>query len=696
MSDEPDAALRALVVKEAAGPETDATIALLVIRGVGDSGADAEMLELLPHLAGHGALPCLVGQVNWSTTVTSPRHTDFTESLASAWLNCIHVGWPAAEALPRWQARLLGLTRTALDATPFAFLATGLVALTSSAAVTQLALQALAVLLLAPLGAAMLTRRFDMCRCAVRCLVLAVLWPIACSVFLPARVRAVLFGAFGLLSLVPSGAILARVLPSVGLSAIGNRAYDLAAQSHVTLLVMAVVGGLAVFLAALLYRRLEHLALPALKIAADIVRYLGDREYTVSLRRQVMQWLDGVTRKSIRHVVLVTHSLGSVVAVDTLRLVTGTRDIESIALYTSGSPLRRYFHRFFPGAYPHPLQLWHQLRRVIPGFVWVNIYRPGDEVGTDLQLPAGCERTTGRYRFPAHPSYWNDPHVHSVARECRGTAMVAQTTDAEEPLAETFELQYDASLPLRWRRAQFTVVRVGVIALLPLLMLTPVRTAIVGSQQSRALMIDGVSVEGEVFRLTTRRPTYISARSGPTEWWERTYAARFVHDGRTVVRRLPISLHRETAVDRLFEAGPVSRAVFPMAPPVETDVIRTRLRFLPADTGVVMMENAAATGWPWFVWTTFIGAVSAWVIFAYLLAAASFDAALAPYVSRYLGVKPPIRADFTSVFSSVIREFGLYETAGGDRRGEELIWPTLLLALALILSGCHFMAQRFY
>lgn len=695
MNDEPDAPLRALLVKDPALPETDPAIALLVIRGVGDSGPDVEMLELLPHLAGHGALPCLVGQVNWSATVTSPTHVDFTNSLASAWLNCIHVGWPPAETLPRWQARLLGLTRTALDAIPLAFLVVGLVALTSGAGLTRLALQALTVLVLAPLGAAMLTRRLDMCRCAVRCVVLAVLWPIACFAFLPARVRAVLFGALCLPGLFLSGAILARVLPSIGVSAIGNGAYDLSARSHVTLLVMWAVGGLTVCLTALLYRRLERLALPALKIAADIVRYLGDREYAESLQRQVVRWLLGFTGMGIRHVVLVTHSLGSVVAVDTLRQVQGARDVVSVVLYTSGSPLRRYFHRFFPGAYPHPLQLLRQFRRVLPGLLWVNIFRPGDEVGTDLQLPSGCERTTGRYRFPAHPGYWDDPHVHTVARECRDTAM-AQTTDAEEPLVETFEWRHDEALPLRGRRAQFTVVRAGVIALLPLLALAPVRTAMVGVQQNRALLSDGVSVEGEVFRLITKRPTYLSARSGPTEWWDRTYAVRFVHDGRTMVRQLPMSLHRETAVDRLFEAGPVSRAVFPMDPPVETDVISTRLRFLAADTGVVMMENASATGWPWFVWATFIGSVSAWVLFAYLLATAFFDAVLAPYTSRYLGVTPPVRADFTPVFSSVIREFWPCETADDDGGSLELIWPTLFLGLALTLSGCHFIAQRFY
>src|SRR4029077_14304017 len=54
---------------------------------------------------------------------------------------------------------------------------------------------------------------------------------------------------------------------------------------------------------------------------------------------------------------------------------------------TMGSPLSRYFARFFVGFYPSPDDIFDDITKRISHFKWINIYRHGDPVGGSLGGP---------------------------------------------------------------------------------------------------------------------------------------------------------------------------------------------------------------------------------------------------------------------------------------------------------------------
>src|ERR1700722_13367371 len=81
-----------------------------------------------------------------------------------------------------------------------------------------------------------------------------------------------------------------------------------------------------------------------------------------------------------------THSLGTVIAVDFLaQLPPEILEVKRVTLVTMGSPLQRYFCRFFPGIYASPMTLDAFFRANIPAFRWINIYRKSDPIGSILE-----------------------------------------------------------------------------------------------------------------------------------------------------------------------------------------------------------------------------------------------------------------------------------------------------------------------
>jgi hypothetical protein len=92
-----------------------------------------------------------------------------------------------------------------------------------------------------------------------------------------------------------------------------------------------------------------------------------------------------------------------------------------ITLITLGSPIRRFFMRFFPGLF-FPASITTAAAAVatrVRNFRWINCYRPLDQVGTALGfrgLAYARDISTNQWEriWDAHPDYWSDDHVARV------------------------------------------------------------------------------------------------------------------------------------------------------------------------------------------------------------------------------------------------------------------------------------------
>jgi hypothetical protein len=162
---------------------------------------------------------------------------------------------------------------------------------------------------------------------------------------------------------------------------------------------------------------------PFVKVMADVFRYLSEFKYRERLDQQLRKKLSGLELDRESTLVVVGHSLGSVVAA---HFFLYNSDVLSamgpVRFVTLGSPLVRFFHRFFPDFCPHPAAALDVIRQEKPDFRWFNVYRPWDPVGTSFgqcslsgirELP-----TSQRWRvlLAAHTNYWTDPCVLGIIR----------------------------------------------------------------------------------------------------------------------------------------------------------------------------------------------------------------------------------------------------------------------------------------
>jgi hypothetical protein len=170
----------------------------------------------------------------------------------------------------------------------------------------------------------------------------------------------------------------------------------------------------------------------------DVVHYLGttshgrplpDQEATRHALGGVLDELCGSA--SLSHVVIVSHSLGTVLVADLLRSGrcgdTKTR-ITSLDLVTAGSPIRRLICRLLPHRMPMPEELRRELAKGSPAVArWFNVYRPLDFVGMRLVSGAvGKDAENGilecpllpRWRWPwGHANYWGDRRFTQLMSE---------------------------------------------------------------------------------------------------------------------------------------------------------------------------------------------------------------------------------------------------------------------------------------
>jgi len=155
------------------------------------------------------------------------------------------------------------------------------------------------------------------------------------------------------------------------------------------------------------------------KILADVFRYVGIQNYRSALQDLVHESVRSVVETRPSQVLFLTHSLGSVIAVDYLRMHRNLLvDVPEVILITMGSPLRRLLATFFPDFFPDPACVVKEIKREFSNFRWINVYRPYDPIGRDLSVPSreivsrSTEQKLGRWLgLPAHLGYWFDEKV---------------------------------------------------------------------------------------------------------------------------------------------------------------------------------------------------------------------------------------------------------------------------------------------
>ena len=188
-------------------------------------------------------------------------------------------------------------------------------------------------------------------------------------------------------------------------------------------MILVVAVGIAAYF--LLRWILRNTFAPTWKVLADILRYVGDQDYQSRIQAGLKHRLAHLGSYDDTDVCLAGHSLGSVIAVHALADPNSPlRAARSVTLVTLGSPLRRFFFRFFPSELPSPREIAQSLSRQYRDFHWINVYRPMDPIGTKIfrgrSSAAASEHSTkqwGRLGIRAHTNYWSDPVVAHWIRE---------------------------------------------------------------------------------------------------------------------------------------------------------------------------------------------------------------------------------------------------------------------------------------
>lgn len=160
------------------------------------------------------------------------------------------------------------------------------------------------------------------------------------------------------------------------------------------------------------------------KVLLDIFRYLGDPKY----RKRVQQNLDETLMELRRihgpetPVIILSHSLGSIIAIDSLLHSTFWKQDDSVYLITMGSPIRRLFQRFFPNIlFPDSIAtLAQSAASRVSKLYWINVYRHFDYIGTSLGLSRngiGSDISTGQKSrlLSSHTDYWSDGGGNNVS-----------------------------------------------------------------------------------------------------------------------------------------------------------------------------------------------------------------------------------------------------------------------------------------
>ncbi len=162
----------------------------------------------------------------------------------------------------------------------------------------------------------------------------------------------------------------------------------------------------------------KNVVAPSLKVFLDIFRYVSDPEYHAKLQGALNSMIQKEHARDRRSFFILSHSLGSVIAANSLVNSKAWRRDDRVLLVTMGSPLRRFFFRFLPDLYfpPSADGIGDAAAARVGSLRWVNVYRPWDQVGATLGLTrqGSTERSSRQWGriLTAHSNYWSDSAVH--------------------------------------------------------------------------------------------------------------------------------------------------------------------------------------------------------------------------------------------------------------------------------------------
>ena len=187
----------------------------------------------------------------------------------------------------------------------------------------------------------------------------------------------------------------------------------------------------------------------------DVVTYLApsadnqDNPTTASIKKRVVKVLDQLVAEKYERFTLVSHSLGTVIAAETLLQWNTSHDLRPrVRLVTCGSPLRRLIARLLPNRRLDPQSLFDRLAgsRQFEFAGWLNVYRVADPIGKRLFAKPDDITPTNRagpnrkdhllrpwYIPPyGHSNYWSGREVYCRCCErndrfgCRQCCIVIQ------------------------------------------------------------------------------------------------------------------------------------------------------------------------------------------------------------------------------------------------------------------------------
>ncbi|MBY3316601.1 MULTISPECIES: hypothetical protein [Rhizobium] len=271
-------------------------------------------------------------------------------------------------------------------------------------------------------------------------------------------------------------------------------ARDPLTASPLVFLIVAGLGSLGILLLFLAF----HVFKPAVKVLSDLTFYVGDASHRSSLLRHLGKKLPP-DRPFAGHLVLVGHSLGSVIAVDYLRSnIEAFGHAKSVTLITMGSPLRRLMHWLFPASYPHPGELLSAFSNSLPNFVWLNIYRPFDPIGGKLfsrSQAAGVDCCTHQFFrdkllrgniFAQHEQYFEDWLVQDLCfAELKKQREFVERTPLPEFENRSPAAQVYVPRARRFRRRTATVAAAAGVSILGWLVFNEWPRAVVGLAHER-------------------------------------------------------------------------------------------------------------------------------------------------------------------------------------------------------------------
>ncbi len=154
------------------------------------------------------------------------------------------------------------------------------------------------------------------------------------------------------------------------------------------------------------------------KVSADVLRYVGVPNYRSRLLDAFEHLVIAQSSRGQR-LIIVAHSLGSAIALDALTRLPALVSSKDVVLVTMGSPTRRLLFRFFPGIFCDPNAAGELLASKARTFLWLNIYRRFDPVGTSItgRQIRNIKLNDSTFGPGAHTNYWTDPKVISAVNE---------------------------------------------------------------------------------------------------------------------------------------------------------------------------------------------------------------------------------------------------------------------------------------